>query len=97
VRNIHHVMHPDATYVADHDGPAPFQVSEEAVRDRFRAIFLTSITTIAGMLPLLSETSLQAQVLIPLAASVVFGMVSVDPVIVAGVTRNLRHHGRPGG
>ena len=48
----------------------------QMVRDRFRAIFLTSITTIAGMLPLLSETSLQAQVLIPLAASVVFGMVS---------------------
>jgi multidrug efflux pump subunit AcrB len=48
----------------------------QAVRDRFRAIFLTSITTIAGMLPLLAETSLQAQVLIPLVASVVFGMVS---------------------
>jgi HAE1 family hydrophobic/amphiphilic exporter-1 len=48
----------------------------QAVRDRFRAIFLTSITTIAGMLPLLSETSLQAQVLIPLVASVVFGMIS---------------------
>ena len=31
---------------------------------------------IAGMLPLLSETSLQAQVLIPLVASVVFGMIS---------------------
>ena len=30
----------------------------QAVRDRFRAIFLTSITTIAGMLPLFSETSL---------------------------------------
>jgi HAE1 family hydrophobic/amphiphilic exporter-1 len=48
----------------------------QAVRDRFRAIFLTSITTIAGMLPLLSETSLQAQVLVPLVASVVFGMMS---------------------
>ncbi|MCP4878420.1 MAG: efflux RND transporter permease subunit [Gammaproteobacteria bacterium] len=46
------------------------------VRDRFRAIFLTSITTIAGMLPLLSETSLQAQVLVPLVTSVVFGMMS---------------------
>ena len=46
------------------------------MRDRFRAIFLTSITTIAGMLPLLSETSLQAQVLVPLVASVVFGMIS---------------------
>ena len=48
----------------------------QAVRDRFRAIFLTSITTVAGMIPLLSETSLQAQVLVPLVASVVFGMLS---------------------
>jgi len=50
--------------------------ASQAVRDRFRAIFLTSVTTIAGMLPLLAETSLQAQVLVPLVASVVFGMIS---------------------
>ena len=58
--------------------PAAFglDAAGQAVRDRFRAIFLTSVTTIAGMLPLLSETSLQAQVLIPLVASVVFGMIS---------------------
>ena len=48
----------------------------QAIRDRFRAIFLTSITTIAGMFPLLLETSLQAQVLVPLVASVVFGMIA---------------------
>jgi multidrug efflux pump subunit AcrB len=48
----------------------------QAVRDRFRAIFLTSVTTVAGMIPLLSETSLQAQILVPLVASVVFGMLS---------------------
>jgi multidrug efflux pump subunit AcrB len=48
----------------------------QAVRDRFRAIFLTSITTVAGMFPLLLETSLQAQVLVPLVASVVFGMLA---------------------
>ncbi len=53
----------------------------QAVRDRFRAIFLTSITTVAGMLPLLSETSLQAQVLVPLVASVVFGMLSSTVLI----------------
>jgi multidrug efflux pump subunit AcrB len=46
----------------------------QAVRDRLRAVLLTSITTVAGMLPLLSETSLQAQVLVPLVASVVFGI-----------------------
>ena len=57
-------------------GMAMLDAAGQAVRDRFRAIFLTSITTIAGMLPLLSETSLQAQVLVPLVASVVFGMIS---------------------
>jgi len=40
-------------------GMAMLDAAGQAVRDRFRAIFLTSITTIAGMLPLLSETSLQ--------------------------------------
>ncbi len=46
----------------------------KASYDRFRAVLLTSITTIAGMTPLLFETSLQAQVLIPLATSIVFGI-----------------------
>ena len=58
------------------EGMVLHEAAGQAVRDRFRAIFLTSITTIAGMLPLLAETSLQAQVLIPLVASVVFGMMS---------------------
>ena len=58
------------------EGMVLHDAAGQAVRDRFRAIFLTSITTIAGMLPLLTETSLQAQVLVPLVASVVFGMMS---------------------
>ncbi len=48
----------------------------KASYDRFRAVFLTSVTTIAGMTPLLFETSLQAQILIPLATSIVFGIAS---------------------
>lgn len=47
-----------------------------AVHDRFRAIFITSLTTFAGLLPLLTETSTQAQFLIPLIASIAFGLVS---------------------
>lgn len=47
-----------------------------ASRMRFRAILLTSLTTIAGLLPLLSERSLQAQVLIPLAISITFGLMA---------------------
>ena len=47
-----------------------------ASRERFRAVLLTSVTTIAGLLPLLAERSLQAQVLIPLATSIVFGLLA---------------------
>ena len=45
-----------------------------AARARFRAIFLTSVTTVVGLMPMLFETSLQAQVLVPLVASIAFGM-----------------------
>lgn len=41
---------------------------------RLRAVLLTSLTTIAGLLPLLFETSLQAQFLIPMAVSISFGL-----------------------
>ena len=50
--------------------------AKQAGRARFRPILLTSITTIAGLTPLLMETSLQAQILIPLAASLAFGLTS---------------------
>ena len=42
--------------------------------DRLRAVILTSATTIGGLLPLLFETSLQAQFLIPMALTLVFGL-----------------------
>jgi hydrophobic/amphiphilic exporter-1 (mainly G- bacteria), HAE1 family len=58
------------------EGMTLHDAAGKAVRDRFRAIFLTSITTVAGMFPLLLETSLQAQILVPLVVSVVFGMIS---------------------
>ncbi len=50
--------------------------ASQAVRDRFRAIFLTSITTVAGLTPLLFETSTQALILVPLVTSIVFGMLT---------------------
>ena len=46
----------------------------EAGRSRFRAIFLTSITTIAGLAPLILEQSRQAQFLIPMAVSIAYGI-----------------------
>jgi len=42
--------------------------------DRLRAVLLTSLTTIGGLCPLLFETSLQAQFLIPMAITMVFGL-----------------------
>jgi multidrug efflux pump subunit AcrB len=46
----------------------------QAGRSRFRAIFLTSITTVAGLAPLLLEKSRQAQFLIPMAISIAYGI-----------------------
>jgi len=46
----------------------------EATSMRFRAVLLTSMTTIAGLTPLMFETSLQAQFLVPMAVSIVFGL-----------------------
>lgn len=46
----------------------------EASKSRFRAIFLTSLTTIAGLAPLILETSRQAQFLIPMAISIAYGI-----------------------
>ena len=41
---------------------------------RFRPIILTSLTTFIGLVPIMSETSLQAQFLIPMAISLAFGV-----------------------
>jgi multidrug efflux pump subunit AcrB len=46
----------------------------EAVRRRFRPIFITTMTTFVGLVPMISETSIQAQFLIPMAVSLAFGI-----------------------
>ncbi|MDZ7749439.1 MAG: efflux RND transporter permease subunit [Halofilum sp. (in: g-proteobacteria)] len=58
------------------DGQDAVTAAGHASRDRFRAVVLTSLTTVLGLLPLLAETSLQAQVLKPLVISVVFGLLA---------------------
>lgn len=52
-----------------------------ASRERFRAVILTSSTTIAGLLPLLFEKSLQAQILIPLVVSATFGLMASTAMV----------------
>jgi len=65
---------PDMENVAD--------IAPLGAKARFRAILLTSVTTIVGMLPLLFETSPQAQVLIPLVTSISFGLIGTTLMIV---------------
>ncbi len=85
------------------EGADIIESAGQASRQRFRAIVITSLTTIAGLLPLLFERSLQAQVLIPLAASIAFGLMAstvlvlmVIPCLYAilgdfGLTSNVEH------
>jgi multidrug efflux pump subunit AcrB len=56
------------------EGRAVHDALVEAACQRLRAVLLTSLTTIAGLTPLLFETSTQAQFLIPMAVSIAFGL-----------------------
>jgi HAE1 family hydrophobic/amphiphilic exporter-1 len=56
-------------------------VAPKASQAHFGAVFSTSATTIVGLMPMLSETNLQAQILIPLVTSRCFGLL-VSTVLV---------------
>ncbi len=51
-----------------------FEAVVEAGQRRFRPILLTSLTTFFGLMPMILETSVQAQFLIPMAISLAFGI-----------------------
>ena len=53
----------------------------EAGTRRFRPVLLTSMTTVAGLFPILLETSFQAQILIPMAVSLCFGLMLVTVLV----------------
>ncbi len=57
------------------------QALVNASSQRLRAVLLTSLTTIAGLTPLLFETSLQAQFLIPMATSIAFGLMFATIIV----------------
>ncbi|MEM1304147.1 MAG: efflux RND transporter permease subunit, partial [Planctomycetota bacterium] len=57
------------------------QALVESGTRRFRPVLLTTITTIGGLLPILLETSRQAQVLIPMATSIAFGEIFATVVV----------------
>jgi multidrug efflux pump subunit AcrB len=65
-------------------GASAAEAAARASQDRLRAILITSSTTIAGLLPLLLETSTQADAIKPLVVSVVFGLLTIT-VLVLGV------------
>jgi multidrug efflux pump subunit AcrB len=69
----------------------------EAAHSRFRPILLTSLTTMAGLGPLIAETSMQAQFLIPMAATIAYGLgvatmavLILLPVILLMINRSKR-------
>ncbi|KAE9630608.1 efflux RND transporter permease subunit [Parasedimentitalea maritima] len=80
---------------AREDGETVSDALKDAGLGRFQAIFLTTATTVIGLMPLLMETSEQAQYLIPAAVSLVFGelfgtalMLILVPVLIA-ITEDL--------
>ncbi len=61
-------------------GSSPEEAILEAGQIRFRAVLLTSLTTFAGLTPMIFETSLQARFLIPMAVSLGFGVLSATGI-----------------
>ena len=57
-------------------GTDVFEAVIQSGETRFRPVILTSFTTVAGLAPLLTETSFQAKFLIPMAVSISFGLVA---------------------
>jgi len=56
------------------DGRSTLEAASAAGVRRFRAVILTSLTTFAGLMPMLTETDVQARFLVPMAVSLGFGI-----------------------
>ncbi|MDB4786643.1 efflux RND transporter permease subunit [Planctomycetaceae bacterium] len=85
------------------DGSELEEALLDAGRRRLRPILLTSVTTVAGLIPLMLEKSFQAQLLIPMAVSLAFGLLSATIMVLYMVPTfysiyahiTLRHHAEP--
>ena len=96
----------DALVMMDHINKSRGQgisVNDSAINAgcrRFRAIVLTSLTTVVGLIPIMFETSLQAKIVIPMAISLAFGMVFATVVTLVlmpalyVIQEDIRHHCR---
>lgn len=63
-------------------GEDPVQAVIESTLERFRAILLTTLTTFLGVTPIILETSVQAQFLVPTAVSLGFGIIIGTSVLI---------------
>lgn len=80
-------------------GLGALEAAAEAGQLRFRPILLTSLTTFAGLTPLMLERSLQAQFMIPMAISLAFGVMfatAISLVLVPAAYGVLADLGRAG-
>ena len=72
----------------------------DGAKGRFRPILLTSVTTFLGFTPLILERSIQAQFLVPFAASLGFGIMITTAILMLVVpalyTIHVRLHSPPG-
>jgi multidrug efflux pump subunit AcrB len=64
----------DCVNIRIREGASPFQANFDGATQRLRPILLTTITTVAGLAPLMFETSFQAKFLIPMAVTLTFGL-----------------------
>lgn len=71
----------DATNRERREGKTPMGAVVDAGASRLRPILLTSLTTFFGLVPMISETSVQARFLIPMALSLGFGVLFVTFVV----------------
>jgi multidrug efflux pump subunit AcrB len=63
------------------EGMGVLEAVHRAGTARFRPVVLTSATTVAGLLPMMLERSLQAQFLIPMAVSIAFGLMFATAMV----------------
>ena len=63
------------------EGASPREAIVEGAKGRFRPIFLTSLTTFLGFTPLILERAIQAQFLVPFAASLGVGILIATAVL----------------
>ena len=66
-------------------GDSLMEALRAGARERLRPVLMTSITTIAGIAPILFESSVQAQLVQPLAITLVFGMMLAPPLVLVYV------------